>query len=101
MLCAISASPYYNDFSSLINLLTKQDEVLLLQNGVLMGHKIYSKNKDNKYVTQLRNKGIHIFALEDDVDARGLTLYMSSYIRQISYIDFVQLTVKHQQYFSW
>ncbi|MGP1930023.1 MAG: DsrH/TusB family sulfur metabolism protein, partial [Arsenophonus sp. ET-DL12-MAG3] len=46
MLYTISTSPYYNDFNSLINLLTEKDEILLLQDGVLMGHKILN-NKDN------------------------------------------------------
>lgn len=101
MLYTISTSPYYSDFNALINLLTEQDEVLLLQDGVLLGHKITSGNKDNNYLIQLKNKGIHVAALQDDVEARGLMPYMSSYVRQISYIDFVQLTVKHPQYFAW
>ncbi|MGP1939191.1 MAG: sulfurtransferase complex subunit TusB [Arsenophonus sp. ET-DL9-MAG3] len=100
MLYTISTSPYYNDFNSLINLLTKKDEVLLLQDGVLMGHKILN-NKDNNYLTQLKSKNIHIFALQDDIEGRGLTPYISSYVNQISYVNFVQLTVKHLQYFAW
>ena len=100
MLYTISTSPYYSDFNSLINLLTEQDEVLLLQDGVLLGHKIVSSNKDNHYLIQLKDKGIRVFALQDDVEARGLMPYMSPYVRQISYVDFVQLTVKHPQYFA-
>ncbi|MFV9998418.1 MAG: sulfurtransferase complex subunit TusB [Arsenophonus endosymbiont of Dermacentor nuttalli] len=101
MLYTISTSPYYSDLNSLISLLTEQDEVLLLQDGVLMGHKISSGNKDNNYLARLKNKGIPVFALQDDIEARGLMPYMSSYVRQISYVDFVQLTVKHPQYFAW
>ncbi|WGO83429.1 sulfurtransferase complex subunit TusB [Arsenophonus apicola] len=101
MLYTISTSPYYSDFNSLINLLTEQDEVLLLQDGVLIGHKIALGKKDNHYLIQLKDKGIHVFALQDDVEARGLMPYISSYVRQISYVDFVQLTVKHPQYFAW
>jgi tRNA 2-thiouridine synthesizing protein B len=101
MLYTISTSPYYSDFNSLINLLTEQDEVLLLHDGVLLGHKIASGKKDNHYLIQLKDKGIHVFALQDDVEARGLMPYISSYVRQISYVDFVQLTVKHPQYFAW
>ncbi|MGP1930683.1 MAG: sulfurtransferase complex subunit TusB [Arsenophonus sp. ET-YP4-MAG3] len=100
MLYTISTSPYYNDFNSLINLLTEKDEILLLQDGVLMGHKILN-NKDNNYLMELKNKKIHIFALQDDIEARGLIPYISSYIHQISYVNFVQLTVKHLQYFAW
>lgn len=101
MLYTISTSPYYSDLNSLISLLTEQDEVLLLQDGVLMGHKISSGNKDNDYLVQLKNKGIPVFALQDDIEARGLMPYISSYVRQISYVDFVKLTVKHPQYFAW
>jgi len=101
MLYTISTSPYYGDFDSLISLLTEQDEVLLLQDGVLLGHKVSSGNKDNNFLMQLKDKGIQVFALQNDVEARGLMPYMSSYVRQISYVDFVQLTVKHPQYFAW
>ncbi|MGP1959229.1 MAG: sulfurtransferase complex subunit TusB [Arsenophonus sp. NC-CH8-MAG3] len=101
MLYTISTSPYYSDLDSLISLLTDQDEVLLLQDGVFLGHKISSENKDNIFLKQLQDKGIHVFGLQNDIEARGLTSYMSSYIRQISYINFVQLTVKHPQYFAW
>jgi len=101
MLYTISTSPYYSDFDSLISLLTEQDEVLLLQDGVLLGHKISLGNKDNNFLMQLKDKRIQVFALQNDVEARGLMPYMSSYVRQISYADFVQLTVKHPQYFAW
>ncbi|MGP1947510.1 MAG: sulfurtransferase complex subunit TusB [Arsenophonus sp. NC-PG7-MAG3] len=101
MLYTISTSPYYSDFNSLISLLTEQDEVLLLQDGVFLGHKISSENKANNFLKQLQDKGIHVFALQNDIEARGLMSYMSSYIHQISYVNFVQLTVKHPQYFAW
>lgn len=102
MLYTISISPYYSDFNSLISLLMEhQDEVLLLQDGVLLGHKTSVDNKDNNYLIKLKNKGIHVSALYDDIEARGLVHYMSPYIRQISYVDFVQLTLKHPQYFAW
>ncbi|BGI50874.1 MAG: sulfurtransferase complex subunit TusB [Arsenophonus endosymbiont of Ceratovacuna japonica] len=101
MLYTISTSPYYNDFNSLINLLTEQDEVLLLQDGVLLGHKISLYKRNNKYLIPLKAKNINVFALQDDVKARGLTFYMSSYVYQISYVDFVQLTVKYSQSFAW
>ncbi|WMY96662.1 MAG: sulfurtransferase complex subunit TusB [Arsenophonus sp.] len=101
MLYGISTSPYYTDINSLISLVMKEDEVLLMQDGVLMGHKTFSTNNDNYYLMQFKNKGIHVFALQDDVEARGLTPYISSYVCQISFIDFVKLTIKHTQYFSW
>ncbi|MDT9587603.1 MAG: sulfurtransferase complex subunit TusB [Candidatus Arsenophonus melophagi] len=101
MLYTISASPYYSDFNALINLVTNLDEVLLIQDAVLIAHKIAWNNKDNNYLIQLREKGVYVFALQDDIEARGLMPYVSSYVQQISYIDFVQLTVKHLQYCSW
>ncbi|WMY96029.1 MAG: sulfurtransferase complex subunit TusB [Arsenophonus sp.] len=101
MLYGISTSPYYTDINSLISLVMKEDEVLLMQDGVLMGHKTFLTNNDNDYLMQFKNKGIHVFALQDDVEARGLLPYISSYVYQISFIDFVKLTVKHTQYFSW
>ncbi|MFP3029041.1 MAG: sulfurtransferase complex subunit TusB [Arsenophonus sp.] len=101
MLYAISTSPYYSDFNSLINLLTEQDDVLLLQDGILLGHKISPDNKNNNFLIQLQDKGIHVFGLQNDIEARGLLSYISSYIYQISYVNFVQLTVKHPQYFAW
>ncbi|WP_348666475.1 sulfurtransferase complex subunit TusB [Arsenophonus symbiont of Ornithomya chloropus] len=101
MLYSISTSPYYTDMNSLISLVMKEDELLLMQDGVLMGHKKLLNNNDNYYLMQFKKKGIHVFALQDDIKARGLIPYISSYIHQISFIDFVELTVKHTQYFSW
>ncbi|WMY94881.1 MAG: sulfurtransferase complex subunit TusB [Arsenophonus sp.] len=101
MLYSISTSPYYTDMHSLISLVMKEDEVLLIQDGVFMGHKTLPTNNDNYYLMQFKKKGIHVFALQDDIEARGLMLYMSPYVHQISFIDFVELTVKHTQYFSW
>lgn len=100
MLCTISTSPYYSDLKALINLLSKYDVIVLLQDGVFIGHKLLSGN-DNNYLISLEDKGIAVFAIRNDIEARGLAPYISSYVCQISYIDFVQLTIKHPQYLAW
>lgn len=101
MLHVLSSSPYYMDVGSFFSFLEEDEDLLLLQDGVLLGHKSYSNKKENFYLEKLKIKNINVYALKEDVDARGLISYFSSYIFQISYTDFVKLTVKNSQCFFW
>nr|BET44684.1 MAG: sulfurtransferase complex subunit TusB [Candidatus Aschnera chinzeii] len=107
MLFSIFTSPYYTDIWSLINLINKKDEIVLLQNGILLAHKSICTNytntiyRDNIYLNRIKEKGVNVFALKDDVIARGMTQFISSHVIQITYSEFVKLTAKHQHYFAW
>ncbi|QTL40120.1 sulfurtransferase complex subunit TusB [Xenorhabdus budapestensis] len=95
MLYTVRCSPYQDDFNAILGLITDADDVLLIQNGVLL-----SVN-GNRYLAELIRTGAGIYALQDDLDARGLANQVSDRVQVVNYNDFVSLTVKHQQSFSW
>lgn len=77
------------DFAALLRLLSEGDELLLLQDGVT------AAVDGNRYLESLRNAPIKVYALNEDLIARGLTGRISNDIIPIDYTDFVRLTVKH------
>ncbi|PHM71201.1 sulfurtransferase complex subunit TusB [Xenorhabdus sp. KJ12.1] len=95
MLYTVRCSPYQNDFNAILGLITDADDVLMLQNGVLLGV------NDNPYLAELIHTGAGIYALQEDLDARGLTERVSEHVKMVNYNGFVSLTVKHQQSLSW
>ncbi|WP_340620199.1 sulfurtransferase complex subunit TusB [Xenorhabdus siamensis] len=95
MLYTVRRSPYQDDFNAILGLITDVDDVLLIQNGVLL-----SVN-GNRYLAELIRTGAGIYALQDDLDARGLVNQVSDRVQVVNYNGFVSLTVKHQQSFSW
>ncbi|MCP5693830.1 sulfurtransferase complex subunit TusB, partial [Klebsiella pneumoniae] len=48
-----------------------------------------------------RNAPIKVYALNEDLIARGLTGQISNDIILIDYTDFVRLTVKHPSQMAW
>ncbi|MBC8944014.1 MULTISPECIES: sulfurtransferase complex subunit TusB [Xenorhabdus] len=95
MLYTVKCSPYQDDFNAILGLITDVDDVLLIQNGVLL-----SVN-GNRYLAELIRTGAGIYALQDDLEARGLVKQVSDRVQVVNYNGFVSLTVKHQQSFSW
>ncbi|MDX7992708.1 sulfurtransferase complex subunit TusB [Xenorhabdus sp. Reich] len=95
MLYTVSRSPYHDDFNAILGLVSDADDVLLIQNGVLLGI------NDNHYLKALIRSGAGIYVLKEDLDARGLSEQTSNSVQVIDYNDFVGLTVKHQQNFAW
>ncbi|MBD1227414.1 MULTISPECIES: sulfurtransferase complex subunit TusB [Xenorhabdus] len=95
MLYTVSRSPYHDDFNAMLGLVSDTDDVLLMQNGVLLGI------NDNRYLAELFRTGAGIYVLKEDLNARGLIEQISDRVRVIDYNGFVSLTVKHQQNFAW
>ncbi len=89
MLHTLHRSPRLTDFAALLRLLSEGDELLLLQDGVT------AAVDGNRYLESLRNAPIKVYALNEDLIARGLTGQISNDIIPIDYTDFVRLTVKH------
>ncbi len=89
MLHTLHRSPWLTDFAALLRLLSEGDELLLLQDGVT------AAVDGNRYLESLRNAPIKVYALNEDLIARGLTGQISNDIIPIDYTDFVRLTVKH------
>ncbi|WP_340615809.1 sulfurtransferase complex subunit TusB [Xenorhabdus entomophaga] len=95
MLYTVSRSPYHDDFNAMLGLVSDTDDVLLIQNGVLLGI------SENRYLAELLRSGAGIYALKEDLDARGLFEQISDRVKVVDYRGFVSLTVKHQQNFAW
>ncbi|MFL4556964.1 sulfurtransferase complex subunit TusB [Yersinia kristensenii] len=95
MLYTVSHSPYHCDLSALLRLVTSEDEILFLQDGVM------AVLKNSESLNLLLNNPASLFVLEDDVIARGLSGQISDKITLIGYTRFVDLTLKHQQQLAW
>ena len=95
MLYTYSVSIYQSDLDAFLSVLTKHDEVLLIQDGVL------AVLEDNPLLIYCLAQQISVYALIDDVLARGLKDQVSHQIKLINYGDFVDLTVKHPQQIHW
>ncbi|MDX7986274.1 sulfurtransferase complex subunit TusB [Xenorhabdus sp. 12] len=95
MLYTVGRSPYHIDFKAMLSLISDIDDVLLIQNGVLLG---INNNRD---LVELLNTGAGIYVLKEDLDARGMFEQISDRVKVIDYAGFVSLTVKHQQNFAW
>ncbi|CDH04699.1 conserved hypothetical protein [Xenorhabdus bovienii str. oregonense] len=95
MLYTVSRSPYHDDFNAMLSLVSDADDVLLMQNGVLLGI------NDNRYLAELIRTGARVYALQEDLAARGLVEQISDRVQVIDYKGFVSLTVKHPQNFGW
>ncbi|MGQ8776898.1 sulfurtransferase complex subunit TusB [Serratia sp. NA_112.1] len=95
MLYTLSRSPTQCDLPALLRLTTSSDDLLLLQNGVLAGL------AGSAHLELLLNAPISLYALQDDLEARGLIGYFSHKITVVGYNHFVELTEKHCSQMSW
>jgi tRNA 2-thiouridine synthesizing protein B len=95
MLYTLSHSPTRCDLPALLRLTSEGDALLLLQDGVLAGL------DGSASLDLLLNAPISLYALQDDLDARGLSGHFSHKITLIGYTDFVVLTEKHHSQMAW
>lgn len=95
MLYTLSRSPAQCDLAAMLDVVTAEDDILLVQDGVFVGV------SENIYLPLLFNTLSGVYALRTDVEARGLIGYFSPKISIVGYTDFVALTVKHRQHIAW
>lgn len=95
MLYTLSHSPTQCDLPALLRLTAQGDALLLLQDGVLAGL------SGSASLDLLLKAPISLFALQDDLDARGVAGHISHKIAVIGYTDFVELTERHSGQMSW
>ncbi|EFM2063323.1 sulfurtransferase complex subunit TusB [Escherichia coli] len=95
MLHTLHRSPWLTDFPALLRLLSEGDELLLLQDGVI------AAVGGNCHLESLLNAPIKVYALNEDLIARGLIGQISNSVIRIDYTDFVRLTVKHTSQLAW
>ncbi|MDR7344071.1 tRNA 2-thiouridine synthesizing protein B [Pantoea alhagi] len=95
MLHTLISSPFQCDYFLLLRMLRADDDLLLMQDGVLAGL------QQSRLLPPLLQAPARLWALKEDVVARGLTAQISAKITVIDYNDFVTLTVKQQQQMPW
>ena len=95
MLYTLGRSPTQCDLPALLRLAAAGDDLLLLQDGVLAGL------AGSAHLELLLNAPISLYALQDDLEARGLVGRFSHKITVIGYNHFVELTEKHRSQMSW
>lgn len=95
MLFTLANSPQACDFPTLVSLIGSQDALLLMQDGVL------AALKDSAAHQYLATAEHSVYALSEDLAARGLVGQISHNITLIDYTGFVALTEKHPQQIAW
>ncbi|MBP2850840.1 sulfurtransferase complex subunit TusB [Dickeya oryzae] len=95
MLHTLAHSPYHTDLDALLRNVGADDAILLLQDGVIAALSGVPFSK------RLQSSGATVYALQDDVAARGLSAQISTTIVLIGYTQFVQLTVLHSRQLAW
>lgn len=95
MLHTLFHSPAYSDIDTLSLLLSPDDDLLLLQDGVL------AAIQGSRALEKLSACGVQLWALQDDLSARGLSEQISPIVQPVDYTFFVALTVKHRQQMAW
>lgn len=98
MLHTVNKSPFEKDtLDSCIRHATKGSAILLIEDGV------YAVLKGSTAAAKVQQamEGITFYALEPDVDARGLKGKVMDGINLVDYAGFVDLTVKFDRVQSW
>ncbi|MEW6647875.1 MAG: sulfurtransferase complex subunit TusB [Pseudomonadota bacterium] len=98
MLHTVNKSPFQkNTFESCIKHAAKGSAVLLIEDGV------YAALKDSAMSAKVQQAmgDITFYALEPDVNARGLKGKVMDGINLVDYAGFVDLTVKFDRVQSW
>ncbi len=95
MLHTLMTSPFRCDLNAMVRLLAEGDDILLLQDGVI------AALDGSPALEALLQAPISLFALKEDLDARGLFGQISTNVTAISYTEFVALAVKHPQQMTW
>ncbi|MFM2622046.1 sulfurtransferase complex subunit TusB [Vibrio owensii] len=72
---------------------SEQDDVLLIEDAV------YAANPQHKAFSKV--KGPSVFALQSDIEARGMSNRISPSIEVIGYAGFVELTAKQAKSLTW
>jgi len=88
-------SPFETNINLLLKMLKKKDDFLALQDGVLIAL------IDNIFLESILFSSANLYAIKEDVCARGIYKNISNNFILISYVQFVSLTVKHNKQMNW
>ncbi|WP_272691640.1 MULTISPECIES: sulfurtransferase complex subunit TusB [Providencia] len=94
MLYTLATSPFKCDFFTMVGFITAEDVVLLMQDGVV------AAVAQSPYLVALQKTGAQLYALDVDINARGLQNTLSTAVSVITYQGFVKLTEVQKQHFA-
>ena len=95
----VNKSPFtHTTLSSCLEICNENDGVLLLEDGVFGA---IAGSPTNDKILELINRGLKVYALIDDVSARGLQEKINENIITVNYDGFVQLSIEHRCVQSW
>lgn len=95
MLYILNHSPYFYDLAALQRTVQHGDDLLLLSDGVI------AALLESPVLRAFNASPLRIFALKNDIIARGLSAHVSDKVIIINYTDFVKLTEKQAQQITW
>lgn len=95
MLHTLRCSPWQTDISALLRLLKAGDDLLLIEDGVT------AAIQNSRFLDLLLSVPITLYALQEDIAARGLSEQISHRVVRVDYTGFVRLTVKHPGQMAW
>lgn len=85
-----------NSLQSCLNVIDDKSVILLIEDGVISA----AKNKKSSLLSDLAAQG-RVFALQGDVEARGISSKLADNIKLVDYAGFVDLVVEHGTSVSW
>ncbi|PUA26500.1 MAG: sulfur relay protein DsrH [Cellvibrio sp. 79] len=88
----------HSTLKSCISVCANNDGILLLEDGVFSA---LQSAPDAEALITLNEKGVVIYASQDDIKARGLEHKIASHIQLTNYEGFVSLTLYHKCIQSW
>ncbi len=95
----INKSPFsHSTLLSCLHVCEATDEILLIEDGV------FGAIKNCPYAQELATtiaRGVNIYALQSDINARGLQKKIDPSIQITDYIGFVRLSIEHSCTQSW
>lgn len=85
-----------NSLQSCLNTIDDSSVILLIEDGVISA----AKNTKSSLLASLAAEG-RVFALQGDVEARGISSKLADNIKLVDYEGFVDLVVEHGTAVSW
>ena len=85
-----------NSLQSCLNAIDGTSVILLIEDGVISA----AKNNNSSMIADLAAQG-RVYALQGDVEARGISAKLADNIKLVDYSGFVDLVVEHGTAVSW
>jgi len=85
-----------NSLQSCVNIIDDSSVILLIEDGVISA----TNNTQSSIVSDLASQG-RVYALQGDLEARGISSKVADNIKVVNYAGFVDLVVEHGTPVSW